>query len=411
MTLFENKRDCCACGACVNICPRDAISFVPDEYGFMYPNIDEESCIHCGACERVCDWKQQKNQTERKSKCYFAVRKDKDLLKRSTSGGMFSVMAENILEDGGIVFGCTLEKTQAGFFAHHIGVAKESELERLRGSKYVQSNTENTFSQVRMALNEGKKVLYCGTPCQIAGLKSFLKKKYETLYTIDLICHGAPNQKLFNDFIRYVEKKRHWKIGQVEFRKKYDNVNSASLFYFACQTESGSKREFSKLLSYYGCFLDGDIYRESCYHCRYACPDRVGDITLGDGWGIEATKPMYLQENGGMIDVKRGVNCMMVNSAKGWELLQAVKNKAELYEADFADISAHNHQLLTPSKENRNRKKIFELYQQEGYAGVDRMYFENIGMKKYVLYKYGYPLMRKIPAKWKMIIKQIVNKV
>lgn len=410
MVLCEEKKDCCACGACVNICPKQAISLKSDENGFLFPKIDTQKCIECGLCKNVCDFKKPIGEQEYKAKCYFAVRNDKEQLLESTSGGMFSTLAEHILEQGGIVYGSTLEKKGRDFSVIHVGIVKKEELGRLRGSKYVQSNTGMIYKNVKDDLENGKKVLFCGTPCQVAGLKSYLGKERDNLYTTDLICHGTPSVEMFNSYIHYLEKKNKWKISKVHFRRKQEKIDSTMYFLDVCLENGKEKRIFCKLLSYYGYFLSSDICRESCYHCKYACEKRVGDITLGDAWGVEDVNPEILVENGGIIDKTRGLSSVMVNSYKGNVLLDSIKERVTLSETTFENISKQNHQLIHPTSMSDKRENILRNYREYGYEAVDKLYFNEMGMKQYFKWKYYLPLTNLISKDIKKKIKYLFKR-
>lgn len=409
MILFESKEKCCACGACLNKCPRDAIQMEEDEYGFLYPRINTQKCIECGVCVKVCDLKKKKEkQPQLESGCYFAVCKNSNILMESTSGGLFSIIAQRFIENNGEVYGCSLQKKDDNYFEiKHIKVDKKEELKIILGSKYVQSRADVVFNDIKKSLQKNKKVLFCGTPCQVAGLKNYLGKGYENLYTIDLVCHGTPNVKLFNDFIKSLEKKYKKEIVNVNFRKKLKKISSNVFFYFEMLFSNGkTKRKFCKLLSYYGLFLDGDIYRESCYKCQYANANRQGDITLGDGWGIEKRTPQLLVENGGEIDNFYGSNSVMVNSSKGKALFEMILSDIICDKVDFSDISEYNHQLCYPSVKKEYYEKIMQMYKEEGYEALDRFYFKEIGKKNIIRYGIYYPLSRKIPSSLKKILKK-----
>ena len=408
MVLFEEKKDCCGCGACANICPKSAISMKEDEHGFVYPYIDKDKCIECGACIKVCDLKQPVHNKEFEKKCCFAVRKDNEELLKSTSGGLFSVIAEYFLKQNGVVFGCTAERTESGFKVFHKAVKDVKELRHIQGSKYVQSNAQVCFAEVKEYLQQGIKVLFSGTPCQVAGLKSYLRKDYDNLYTIDLICHGTPNVKLLNSFIRFIEKKYHNTIQSFNFRKKYKNRDTNTFFYFDMEMKNGKhKKMFCKLASYYGYFLSGDIYRESCYQCKYACSERVGDITLGDGWGLDKLHPEYIDVNGGAIQIMYGSNSVILNTIKGEELFNQIQNDIFYYKATFEEVSKHNHQLLEPTKKNVLRDELLNAYLRDGYEAVDKLYFSRMNKKEYIKYKFYFPLKQAFPQSWIKIIKSI----
>lgn len=408
MILYDENRDCCACGACVNVCPKSAINMKEDEYGFVYPYIDADKCVECGACARVCDFKKPVQNKEFEKKCFFAARKDSDKLMKSTSGGVFSVVAEYILQQNGVVFGCTAERIDNGFKVYHKAVKDVNELDQIRGSKYVQSDAQVCFQEVKEHLEKGTIVLFSGTPCQVAGLKSYLMKDYDNLITVDLICHGTPNVKFLNSFIRFIEGKYHNTIQNFNFRKKYMNCDTNTFFYFDTEMQDGKhKKVFCKLLSYYGFFLSGDIYRESCYQCKYACPERIGDITLGDGWGLDKLHPEYIVDNGGAIQIMYGSNSVVVNTAKAEELLKCIEEKIVLYDATFEEVSKHNHQLLAPTPRKSLRDEILKLYSAKGYAAVDRLYFDRMSKKEYIKFKYYFPLKQAIPKSWIKAIKSI----
>lgn len=408
MILYEEKKDCCACGACANICPKSAISMVEDENGFVYPQIDADKCVECGACSRVCDFKKPVVNKQFEKKCFFAARKDMNKLMKSTSGGLFSVIAENILQNKGVVFGCTAERTENGFKIYHKAIKDIKEINQIRGSKYVQSDAQICFPKVKELLQKGTTVLFCGTPCQVAGLKSYLMKDYDNLYTIDLICHGTPNVKFLNSFINFMEKKYHNTIQEFNFRKKYKNRDTNTFFYFDMNMKDGKhSKVFCKLVSYYGLFLSGDIYRESCYQCKYACPERVGDITLGDGWGMEKIHPEYIDVNGGAIKLIHGSNSVIINNVKGETLFNTIENDIVSYSATFDEVSKHNHQLIAPSDKKPMREEVFKTYSTQGYDGVDRLYFSKMSKKDYIVFKYYFALKQAIPKNLVKAIKSI----
>lgn len=218
--LFDDKKNCCACGACMNVCPKDAIRMEEDEYGFLYPQIDETKCVQCGACKKVCAY-QNEQVKNAPIKCYAAVNKNKSELMKSASGGIFAAMATSVLKEGGVVFGAALDFEDGHAHPHHVAVRELSQLYRLQGSKYVQSAIENTYMEAKKELDSGKKVLFSGTPCQIAGLYGYLRKEYENLCTVDVICHGVPSARMFDDFLQNETKKRNAKsVKNYIFRDK-----------------------------------------------------------------------------------------------------------------------------------------------------------------------------------------------
>lgn len=214
--LFEKKEDCCACGACLNICKNQAITMKEDEYGYVYPVIDYKKCSNCGMCKRVCMF-QKERKLNSPLETYAAVSKDNNLRMNSSSGGIFASLATFILEKGGIVCGAAFSNDLK---VNHLIIEEKSQIYKLQGSKYVQSNIKNTFTDVRRFLLQGKVVLYSGTPCQIDGLYGFLQKEYKNLITIDIICHGVPNNRMFLEYIKEIEKDKDQTIKQFNFRDK-----------------------------------------------------------------------------------------------------------------------------------------------------------------------------------------------
>ena len=373
IVLFEKEADCCACGACLNICPKQAISMVKNEYGYVYPHIDEDNCVKCGACKSVCAY-QNKSEDNTPLNAYAAVNKDEGQKLISASGGLFAAFATKIVRDGGVVFGSTLEKIGDEFVPHHIAVEKLEDIPRLQGSKYVQSATENTYKEALSYLQKGRTVLYSGTPCQIAGLKGFLKKDYDNLILVDLICHGVPSNAFFNDYLKTLQAKRKYSsIDGYSFRDKTKGwgmncrinataENGRSVIYYTP----------ARLQSYNTLFLDGLIYRENCYSCKYACNKRPGDITIGDYWGVTNEHPEIIGKNGFV--EKDGISCLIANTPKGAELCAAMEDYIEQVPSVYEKVAKMNKQLNAPYPYNDKRDKILEIYKNDGYAGVEDLY-------------------------------------
>lgn len=374
VVLFDSKDKCCACGACMNVCPKGAISMREDEYGFLFPSIDDEKCVECGACKKVCAY-QNGVVTNKPLEAYAAVNVNRDQKMKSASGGIFAAMATAVLNEGGVVFGVTLERTDNKFVPHHIGIEKIEDIERLQGSKYVQSSTDYTFKETQKYLKEGKKVLYSGTPCQIAGLLSYLKVDYDNLITVDLICHGVPSAKLFNDFIDSEKNKlKAQAITDYCFRDKLKGWGmNGRLDYIDNSGKKRSQYTPARLASYNTLFLDGLIYRENCYSCKYACENRPGDFTIGDFWGIEIEHPELLKKTNYV--EKDGISCIIVNTKKGSDTIEILKDSViEIRNSSFEHVAKKNGQLNTPSHRSEKRDIIMELYKNKGYVGVEERY-------------------------------------
>lgn len=385
MNVYREKKECCGCGACVDACPKNAVSLRIDEIGFSYPQIDESKCISCGICRSVCGF-QKEPEKQTCIKAYAAAIKNSKMLLNSASGGAFYAIAKNFINNRGVVFGAASEYENDEYVVKHIEVDSLDNLKKIQGSKYTQSKTEGTFNRVKELLKEGHIILFSGTPCQISNLYAYLgEKKSKNLYTVDIICHGVPSPIYFNEYIKLLGKKNGGKVVDFKFRDKSRGWGLNAKY--TLQKSSGKKKEIvlsSGCSSYYQYFLESEIYRECCYSCKYATEDRVGDITLGDFWGIDISHPEYLKRNGGKFDLKNGISCILVNSDKGEKLLSLTKDDLNIYESSVENIARQNHQLKECSRYSEKRKKLLELYSKYGYAGMDDKYAKDLGGKYYL---------------------------
>ena len=396
MILFKDKTQCCNCNGCTQICPKDAIYKIADEAGFVYPAIDPNKCIDCGLCQKVCAY-QNIEETNSPSAVYAGGAVDKNTLKKAASGGIFAAVATHFLKQGATVYGAAILREDNKFIVRHIGIDKIEDLPRLQGSKYLLSEINDCFIEVRKKLNNGETVLFSGTPCQCAGLKGFLRKEYPNLYLIDLICHGVPNQEFFNSFIDY----------------NYSGLKEISNFIFRDKTkgweltgridyEDGKKHKYipAGTSSYYALFLDAQIYRENCYFCKYASKHRPGDLTIGDYWGIQKQHPELISS--GQFTPKEGVSCIVVNTEKGSHLLDDINESVSLAPSSYEKVAARNAQLLHPMREGRYRKKIIELYCHNGYHAIDCFY-----RKKYRVQRIVHAIMSLLPYQLKNLLRSL----
>lgn len=369
--LYSSEEKCCGCGSCANACPKNAIEMTENDCGFLYPKINKNLCVDCNMCVKSCAFQniQEKNTP---LSVFATVRKDTKKLKASASGGMFAVIAEKFIMDGGVVFGCAMENDNDIFRPVHIKAETMHDLLRLQGSKYVQSNTGKTFREAKKCLTDGKKVLFCGTPCQVAGLKGYLKKDYENLFIIDLICHGVPSAKMFQDYITYTEKKRNIKITKFRFRAKTGKTGLLGEIKYT-DKKGNQKKEIitPKVSSYYSYFLDADIYRKSCYSCPYACKNRAGDITAGDFWGFAKKYSDYDKEK---FVPEHGISALIVNTQKGMDFLKVIEPEIYTYKSDYESVAERNPQLVRPSYKGKNYDKIMNAYRLSGYKGVEKLF-------------------------------------
>lgn len=386
IVLFESKKDCCGCGACADICGTGAVSMKEDEYGFRYPVINKEKCVSCGKCKRVCGFRNLP-ETHTAEKVYAAMSCNDALSKKSASGGIFAELADWVLKQGGAVCGAAMEFEQGNPIVKHILIDSEDALERLQGSKYVQSNCDGVYGQVRARLNRNQKVLFSGTPCQVASLRRFLGKdaESENLYTVDIICHGVPSLKMFQDYMSCERAKVNGIPTEFKFRDKSIGWGmKGKLSYTDKRGKLKGKPIAVQLSSYYSHFMRADSYRESCYHCAFARPERAGDWTIGDYWQFGTEHPDQLLENSGCFSEEKGISCILVNTERGAELFEACKDRFVLCESSIDKIAKVNLQLVRPSRMSEMRSALLECYRNEGYAAVDRAYFKALGIKKYI---------------------------
>lgn len=391
--VVNHPKDCCGCAACLNICPKDAISMIEDEAGFMYPKVQADLCINCGMCSKVCLFNQRSSDETREPMVYAGVINDREALEKSSSGGVFSALANAVFQKGGVVFGAAWGED---FSLSHIAAHNAAELERLRGSKYVQSAVGTTFREAKALLDAGQFVCYSGTPCQISGLKAYLRKDYENLLTIDIICHGVPSLKMLQDDLRYVSGKALDELSDVKFRdKSYGWGVKGSL------TADNKKMKYNAGTSpYYFYFLKGEVYRESCYNCRFPSEKRQGDITLGDYWGIRGELIKRL----GDIDPDRGVSCVLVNSQKGEKWLDLAKGSLSLAASNLTSVKKRNTQLVEHSMPLPEHLALLEGYITNGYSS-----FTN-GYKKHTKDHIIRGIKNMIPSKMKRKINDILSK-
>lgn len=391
--VINSPKDCCGCAACLNVCPKDAIVMVEDEVGFVYPQVQSDRCVNCGLCKRVCTFNQAHvGETEERS-VYAGVISDVETLKQSSSGGVFSALANAVFEKGGVVFGAAWE---SDFSLAHFAARNAEELEKLRGSKYVQSAIGTTFREAKTLLDAGTIVCYSGTPCQISGLKAYLGKEYDNLLTVDIICHGVPSVKLLKDDLRCVSGKEPSELSDVKFRDKSFGWGTKGSI-----TAADKKIKYNAGTSpYYFYFLKGEVYRESCYHCRFPAEKRQGDITLGDYWGIgdELAKKL------GGIDPELGVSCVLVNTEKGEAWLDAAKKSLHLAASDRKSIERRNGQLTHHSTPLPEHEKLLAGYKANGFS-----VFRN-GYKKYVKDHIMREIKNLIPSKIKRKINGFLSR-
>lgn len=359
-----NYENCTGCGACVQRCPKQCISWTTKEFDFRYPQVDEATCINCGLCEKVCPIDKELTAPI-VQKAYAAVHKDSYILEKSTSGGAFTALADTIFSQGGVVYGAAMLNDMQ---VKHIRTENRTALAELRSSKYLQSDTGTTYQMVEQDLKQGKVVLYSGTPCQIDGLKCFLRKEYENLYTADIVCHGVGSQAYFDRYMEFA-KERYGKIKALRFRsKEYAGWSCGGGVVVVGTSNSEKKipyRDFDNY--YYSYFLSGDIYRKCCYSCKYANTKRVGDFSLGDYWGVEALNLPLQTEN--------GCSLLLVNNERAEKLLETIVDLDKV-ETTIEQAAHCNKQLNEPSRLPESRQKRIEEYESMSGQQIQKVYLK-----------------------------------
>ncbi len=358
MIRIKHKSDCCGCEACVQRCPKRCISLHRDQEGFLYPLVDESICIDCGLCERVCPVINQ-GEPLKPLVAYAAKNQDESVRLSSSSGGVFTALAEQVIAQGGVVFGARFDES---WNVVHDYVETVEGLSAFRGAKYVQSRIGLCFLQAETFLRQGRQVLFSGLPCQIAGLKKFLRKDYDNLITVDLFCHGVPSPMVWERFLEEEIATPHTQLKSISFRDKTSGWKNYSFSYLQ---EDADGVHLHRMLSAKNLFMRGfltDLYlRPSCYHCPAKQCKSGSDLTIGDYWGIQQAHPE--------LDDDKGVSAILVNTDKGAAILQAVQ-QVSLYESTFEKVVKCNPALIKSAQEPTKRSLFFELLNQRKISEV-----------------------------------------
>lgn len=403
MSYFKtaDKKDCCACTACVYSCPVQAISFVKDEEGFDYPVVDNSICIDCGLCERICPVEHPNYEKATSPDVYAALLKDVSQRKKSTSGGLFYAIASWVLQRGGIVFGAIIDSHNQ---VRHVAAENESDLQKLRGSKYVQSALNDTFKQVKENLKQGRLCFFVGTGCQVAGLYAFLRKKYDTLITSDIVCHGVPSQWLFDQHIAYLENKYKGKVSDYRFRNNEKGVGG-ELFHLT--KRNGRFRLIHNpsynLSPYLYSFMYGMTSRYSCYDCKFAKLPRQGDITLADYWGSKEFFPD--------LDNGSGVSLCLVNTQRGHTIWRNIEDVCEYRVSNVQNAAKYNGNLIQTSRPHEYRAFVYKKIRQEGYGVVATNEFRVHNYSKELFFTWmSRSVFLSVCLRWLSGIKQMLFK-
>lgn len=357
----REKKDCCGCSVCADVCPVNAIEMRSDEEGFLYPHINESSCIHCGKCDQVCGFVPVEKRKEPFTlpKAYGVKHLDDNVRESSRSGAAFIAFSDIFLEQGGVVYGAVM---QNDFSVCHVRATNSTERDKMKKAKYVQSNTTGIYPQVGADLRSGYSVLFSGTPCQVAGLQAYLKGMKiddSKLCCCDLVCHGVPSPAIWHDYISYIQKRYGQRILKAEFRDKEFGWDSHCESFVL---ENSSKKVVSR--NYTDLFYDHIMFRPSCYNCQFANVYRPGDLTLADFWGIEKIDASF--------NDNRGVSLVLVSTEKGEKIFEQAQKNFIWFECNIENCIQPT--LVKPSSMSSRRDEFWKDYKEMEFSSFLKKY-------------------------------------
>lgn len=364
------KELCTGCSACANICPKQCIKMHEDEFGAIYPYVETEFCVKCGICERVCHVINSVKMQNSKH-CYAAYRKDENKRLNSASGGIAAVLYEKFIVDGGVCYGVCGTSDKVSFMR----ISSVDEIEAVKGSQYTQALVGNIYTQIEKDIKNELEVLFIGLPCQVAGCLNYIQSRklpMDRLTTVDIICHGVCPQKYLNEELQYLSGKYKWhRYSKVTFRSNAKRKN----YHFSVTGYGGNDRAYEYIKSadasrYFYSFLHNVALRESCYHCKYSIPKRVGDITIGDFLGL-GKNPRYGEYKGKRFNT----SVVLVNGENGKKLFNKITEEIEFYERDVSEAVDGAPSMHGPAVEAIKREEFISLYPQIGFvSSMNKIY-------------------------------------
>lgn len=357
MLKLDDISQCSGCTSCMAVCPRDAITMKPDLLGFMYPCVNEDICVECGLCEAVCDFKKHgKIADDGKNVQVFAARhRDDEVLRASQSGGVFSALSDVVLKEGGVIYGAAFDENH---MVEHVRAEGTAGRDRMRGSKYIQSNMKDTFRNVRNDLRDGRKVMFVGTPCQVAGLKSYISSALqESLLLVDFICHGVPSPAVWKAYLAGLQKKR--RIVKADFRDK--SLEGWKVHKESFRYEDGHVKvnETFKVLFYKNIML-----RQSCGACNYNVCNRASDIVMADFWGVSEIMPE--------MDGRSGTSMTICLTEKGEKYFESAAENLEVHalKMPLSRLAKYNPNILNRTRIHHERNAFEKAFAQKGFRYV-----------------------------------------
>lgn len=369
-SVYDEKNNCCGCGACYSICPKKCITMVEDSEGFLYPQVNKDLCIDCGLCRNVCPFIGEKSSNS-VLEAYACNHNDAQIRKNSSSGGVFSAICEKVIANNGVVFGASYGED---FSVAHKMIETTEEIQQLRGSKYVQSVIGNCYAQCKEQLELNKQVVFSGTPCQILGLKKYLRKDYENLICIEIICHGVPSPKFWSLYLNNFKKQFDSKIKNISFRDKEISWREYMLSVNFDNGQIYSKRANAD--TYLKGFSSDLFLRPSCSHCKAKAYASNSDIILGDFWGIWKYKAYEaLYDN-------KGTTAVLVMSQKGKELFNEIKSRMAILPATESDITDNNTPIFKSTAPHPKREEFFSKVNENNFNQLVNDYTKVSFVKK-----------------------------
>lgn len=385
MIEIKHAQDCSGCAACADICPQKCINITDNEEGFPFARVDVSKCINCGLCNKVCPIENQPKGNSI-NKVFAAKSKDFQERMRSSSGGIFGLIAVEYIRKGGVVVACRLDDDMK---AMHAFAEDEEGIQAMMSSKYVQSDTRGIYSKVRDLLKTGREVLFVGTPCQVAALKLFLMRPYENLTMIDILCHGVPSPLVFKEYKDRLEDRYGAKMQSLSFRGKQKGWKR---LHIDARFKNGKRHHmYAGYDSFMQLFLSDSLQRSSCFNCPYNQLDRPGDITLGDFWGIGKSNYAF--------DDDKGVSLIITNNEKGKKLWQLISDKVDWFESDINSAIAGNAVLVRHLPSSHKRDEFYKEFVDKGYDDAIRVSApeaSKIYQLTYNFLRWGLDLKRKI---------------
>ena len=378
MITITDKLQCCGCSACAQRCPKQCISMQIDNEGFLYPQVDISKCVDCHLCEKVCP---VINQYEARTplNVYAAKNSDDEVRNQSSSGGIFTLLAEQTIKDGGVVFGACWDKD---WNVKHDYAECLDDLAKFRSSKYLQSVIGDTYIKAEQFLKASRKVMFTGTPCQIAGLKHFLRKEYDNLLTVEVICHSVPSPGVWQQYLTTRLHTLKWEKSDIRNISFRDKKTGWKTYSFVIENKDGNSFfELSSKNAFMRGFL-ADLYtRPSCHACPAKQLRSGSDITLGDFWGIESLMPE--------IDDDKGVSAIIVNSDKGKQVLHNIN--VEVHEVQYDELTTRNPALV---KSFPKTPKRTEFFKDDGFTFEEKV--KRLAKKPFSMKTLAYRIVRKI---------------